>query len=879
MAEQVAVPTLVMTGGPLDGTAYPLPIMEREVVMGSSMDAGVQIMLGNVEPFHARLTFSGSGLAIADAGSATGTFVNGEKVEGQQSLQAGDRICLGPPGAKGSAKLLVLLPAGGASAGAAPALSGGHAVPNFGEGPTLSFGDDPGGAPTFDLGAVAEAGYAGDEPLFVEPLPPQVPFEPMRPAPAPAPQPSPPPAPRPAPPPEPPPPPPPRPAPPPVAAPPPPPPPPPPARAAAAEPARPEYNSELPSIPVEREPEEREFPTLRPSRPAGKPAAGKGKTKGKPKARGRGFALPPLPVVPIVGGAAALALVGALAWYFVMRKAPSPELAGVAPLTVGAGDSVTLTGKNFGADAAANTVLFGQLKAQVTEASATAIKAVVPAGVKAQVPVVVQTDEGRSNAISVTVRGEATATAVSPDVALAGQVVLVRGEGLVGQALQATVAGIESPSVEATAEGAKVTIPSVPLPEGSKANLVLNTGSGPAKTFEIYIGRLPLVTEVAPKHGSLGDTVVLTGRGFAADPLANAVTFAGQPALVVQASATSLTVIAPAPAAGEIQPELPIVVTAGGRASTSHAAFNLQRGSSSGYLPRFFAAPVVEFPGSGYAFVSTELGPVLLLGGPAETGTTAQRAVALAAALNGLVSNAQARPPAFELRERPLPGVGVVGDVRTFLVPTPDDAAAYSKNWETGRGEGKRVAQAAVARHWAALLQDYYGLFLYRQRPLRLAAISPRGKVFTEIYGEANRRASGASNVPTSIVLPTSQSMASGLRVAALVVSGDTSRAAVAVEGRWDGTMEDPDLGKRIFTVQMRQEAGKLAGTLTTMRGSVELRSPVRDIVFNSGSLGFTVNLQGTAYKFRGTLENNTVTGTIERPGKPGVPFTLQFAE
>jgi hypothetical protein len=91
--------------------------------------------------------------------------------------------------------------------------------------------------------------------------------------------------------------------------------------------------------------------------------------------------------------------------------------------------------------------------------------------------------------------------------------------------------------------------------------------------------------------------------------------------------------------------------------------------------------------------------------------------------------------------------------------------------------------------------------------------------------------------------------------------------------------MEDPDLGKRIFTVQMRQEAGKLAGTLTTMRGSVELRSPVRDIVFNSGSLGFTVNLQGTAYKFRGTLENNTVTGTIERPGKPGVPFTLQFAE
>jgi hypothetical protein len=217
--------------------------------------------------------------------------------------------------------------------------------------------------------------------------------------------------------------------------------------------------------------------------------------------------------------------------------------------------------------------------------------------------------------------------------------------------------------------------------------------------------------------------------------------------------------------------------------------------------------------------------------------------------------------------------------VRTFLVPTPEDAEAYSKNWETGRGAGRRVAPAAVARHWAALLQDYFGLFLYRQRPLRLAAISPRGKVFTEIYGEASRRASGGTNVPTGIVLPTPQSMASGLRLAALVVSGETSRAAVAVEGRWNGSMEDPDLGKRAFVVQMRQEGGRLAGTLTTWRGSIELRSPLREIAFDRGQLGFTVDLQGTAYRFRGTLENNTVAGTIERGGKAAVPFTLQFVE
>jgi hypothetical protein len=101
-----------MTGGPLDGTEYPLPLTGGETIVGSSMDAGVQIMLGNVEPFHARVLFAGGGLVIEDAGSATGTFVNGEKVEGQRSLQEGDRVCLGPPGAKGSAKLVVRLPGG-----------------------------------------------------------------------------------------------------------------------------------------------------------------------------------------------------------------------------------------------------------------------------------------------------------------------------------------------------------------------------------------------------------------------------------------------------------------------------------------------------------------------------------------------------------------------------------------------------------------------------------------------------------------------------------------------------------------------------------------------------------------------------------------------
>ncbi|MFI4943353.1 MAG: FHA domain-containing protein, partial [Burkholderiales bacterium] len=150
----------------------------REVVMGSSMDAGVQIMLGNVEPFHAKLVFTQTGLAIADAGSATGTFVNGEKVDGEHALQAGDRVCLGPPGAKGSAKLLVFLPGAGESptlATGMPSLQGMAPAPSLhGEGPALAFGGEE-ASPAFDLGAAAEAGYAGEDPLFASPLPPAAP--------------------------------------------------------------------------------------------------------------------------------------------------------------------------------------------------------------------------------------------------------------------------------------------------------------------------------------------------------------------------------------------------------------------------------------------------------------------------------------------------------------------------------------------------------------------------------------------------------------------------------------------------------------------------------------------------------------------------------
>ncbi len=590
--------------------------------------------------------------------------------------------------------------------------------------------------------------------------------------------------------------------------------------------------------------------------------------------------MPSIPVIPVVGGALVLAAISAAVWFFFPRAKP-PELASVTPVQVEAGQKVSVAGKHFARDAAANTVLFAQAKAQVTAASETELEVVVPDKVKANVPVVVVTKAGRSKPVTVTVQESATvAGGIEPDVALAGQVVLVRGQGFVGQTLAAHVGGVAAAGVEATAEGARVTVPSVPLPEGSKTSLTLKVGAAPPKSFDIYLGRLPLVIQVTPPKGQVGDRVALKGRGFHPDPADNAVTFAGQTALVLSATATELAVVVPAPPPGDITPEMAIVVTSGKRASAGTASFVLMRDSTSGFVPRFFAAAVTEYPGERLAFVSTELGPILLLGGAGGSPTTADRAAKVAATLNALVARAASRPPAFELRERPQPSVGVVGEVNPILVPTAEDVAAYSKNWQTGRGAGRRVSTLALANHWAALIQDYFSLFLYRQRPLKMAAISPRGKVLSEIYAESNRRSPGGTSVPTSLVVPTPAGMAASLRELALVVSSETGgRAAVAIEGRWDGTIEDANLGTRTFELALRQEGGRLAGTLTTWRGKVEVRAPVRDISFDRGSVRFTVDQQGTAYRFKGTLDGNTVTGTIERAGKSPASFRLQFVE
>jgi hypothetical protein len=640
----------------------------------------------------------------------------------------------------------------------------------------------------------------------------------------------------------------------------------------------PEYNSDLPAVPAPESEDEpagssapaAPFPALRPRKAAG----GKGRA---PARRRRAVSLPSLPLVPLLGAAAGLAIVGVLVWFFLLRAKP-PELSAVTPAQIEAGQPVTLTGRNFGRDASKNVVLFGTQRGVVSTASATEIRAVVPTGAPAQVPVVVETSGGRSAPVMLTVTAPVKAEALVPAVAMPGQTILIRGEGFSGQQVTVQMGGLAATSIETSPEGVRAVVPVLGLPEGSTTPVVVTVSGRPPRTFELLVGRLPLVTKLTPNTGAAGDRVVVEGRGFAPEPASNAVTFGGQPALVLKAAESQMTVVAPAAPVSDVQPDVPVVVTANGRTSSANATFRLARAGTGTFVPRFYAGPVPEYPADGLAFVATELGPVLVLGGPADAPSTAERAAALADQLNALVDGASSRPLAFEARETPQAAVAVVGQVRPLLAVTPEDVDAYARPWE-GRGAGRRVSPAQLARHWSAVLHDYLGLFLYRQRPLKVLAMSSRGKVLADLYSEAGRRSPGGTGIPASVVSPTSTTLARDLRLMALVVSTEGGRSAVAVEGRWNGVVQDPDLGDRPFSIALRSEGGRLGGTITTGQGAVQLTAPLRDVGFDRGSVRFTADLRGTSYRFKGTLEGNAVTGTIERAGRSPARFTLQYAE
>jgi hypothetical protein len=178
-----------------------------------------------------------------------------------------------------------------------------------------------------------------------------------------------------------------------------------------------------------------------------------------------------------------------------------------------------------------------------------------------------------------------------------------------------------------------------------------------------------------------------------------------------------------------------VVVHAGGKTSSEGASFPLQRLVEGTWVPRFLAGAVVEGGAPGQAAVGTEIAPVLLLSGKAESRSVGERALRVAAALNAIVDRARVgQTGVFEAREEPGPGVALAGSPDLIVQVTPQDAAAY----ETPPGlpvRGAPPTPIALARHWAALLNDTFVVGTSGGKPsATAAALTPAaGAAFAQL--------------------------------------------------------------------------------------------------------------------------------------------------
>jgi hypothetical protein len=821
---------LIVSGGPQDGATVTCSGSLVEV-LGSSTDSRLPLPLANVAPSHAQLQWDGQNLYLQDMGSATGTYVNGERIEERRALLEGDRVYLGPPGSPDSAGLLVCPPMDSGDAGGDILL----------EPDPLPASDtlllDPPSAPAFDFGASLDAGAPPPLDLGLPPVA------------APPPPPPPPPPPTPAP-------------------------PPPAAKAAAGsasgsfrKPTKEDFATEIPSIVPERPREPLAVPAPTRSAPPPRPAPAAAK---KRKGGGGG-----IPKVAVIGGAAALVLAGLAAAYLMLMHAPAPVLTAVTPAKAEPGATVTLAGENFASDAAKNTVKFGEVAGVVTSGSETSLSVQVPAQAKVgAAAVTVQTAGGTSNSVSLQLYVAPHAQSLTPDVGLPGEEIVIGGKNLNLQPPVVTVGGLSASVIDAQPTSIKFQIPAgVPSVEGKSITVNVQIGSESTTPLTLIIGHLPLLTDVNPMSGTSCSRVKLTGRGFATDPGANSVTFGTARAVVLAAAPTELTVAVPGADSSGSQVPLPVRVAVGGSGSTP-ATFILMRSSAGIFTPRFYPLrPAADQPNQQQVFVASDLAPLLVLNGKGKSPSVPERAMALAETLNGIVDAAAAgQAAALEIREKEGPCVAVVGAPACFLTPAPEDMAGYDK----------KATARTLATHWRALIEDYVSLFVLRQRPFRVLENSPRGKILLELYSEAVRRTGGPGNgVPVGLVSPISVRMSEELRDMALLLPGESvAKGAAAIEGLWNGRLEEPS-GAKDVKVRFKLRGQRLEGLLTTATGRVTMDIPLEDPTYEKSVVRFQVQLRGQSVVFRGTMSQGQITGTMHRgEGKePTGTFTLSFVE
>ena len=573
----------------------------------------------------------------------------------------------------------------------------------------------------------------------------------------------------------------------------------------------------------------------------------------------RGPSVSPVLVGSLVGG---LALI--VGGYFLAQRLlfSAPVVSGVTPANADTGATVTIAGKRFDPEPTRNTVWFGETSVPVVTGTEESLSVRVPEApaTGGAVKIAVETQSGRSATIPFTIRTTLGAGGLDPEAAMPGDEVTIKGQGFLEGQVSVTVAGRSAQVVGAERSALRFKMPGVGQEPGTWVPVMVRVGGQATRPIELLVGRLPVVLKSNPPRGSAGDRVTVSGRGFAGEAAGNAVTIAGAPALVLQASPGELQVIVPPARGDSVQEEAQVVVRAGGKTSTNRAPFTLVRPQGGAYLLRFFPAAATE-TGSRMVLVASEAGPSLLLSSPESAPSATSRAIKAAAALNGAFDQARnGIAVTFEARHEPSPGVAIAGGTELLVQTTPDDSAAYAAPPGTSFRVGA-PSLPALADHWAALLNDCLAVFVQNEKPMRLLALSPRGRALLELRSALGWRA--GSGIPTERIATLPPDLYQKVRDASLFVAGAGEGApAAAVEGTWEGQMEDA-AGPRAIVVRLSAAGTGLSGRLTSQTSALSMEVALRDVSFKGNVLRFTLPAGAGTRIFVGTVAGSTLAGTL----------------
>lgn len=236
---------------------------------------------------------------------------------------------------------------------------------------------------------------------------------------------------------------------------------------------------------------------------------------------------------------------------------PPPAISSVAPISGAAGQSVTISGSNFGATQGTSTVTFNGIAATPTSWSAASIVVPVPANATTGNVVVTVNTQG-SNGVLFTVIPPPSISSVAPASGVTGQVVTITGTNF--GATQGTSA-VAFNGVIAVPTSWSATSIVAPVPVTAATGNVVVTVSGAASNG-VPFTVIPRATSLSPVSGDAGALITVGGSGFGAVQGTSTVTFNGAVATPTNWSTTSITVPVPAAATtGDV------VVTVGGSAS------------------------------------------------------------------------------------------------------------------------------------------------------------------------------------------------------------------------------------------------------------------------------------------------------------------------